>query len=424
MIIGAGAAGLYTAKLLADHGRKVTVLEARDRLGGRIHPIRAKNSDLCLELGAEFIHGEAKETTALFNEAGFLYNEIGNRIWQYQNGRLSETDDFGRHFKLLEQKLRQVETDITLRRFIEEYLPQDKDLIEELTDYIEGYDLADIDRVSTISFREEWLAPGNAQQFRPQKGYGPLIESLEKQSRRKGATIITGCHVHSVHWEKNNVTVSTNRGDFKGAKVVITVPVGVLQLAPDHPESITFFPEVHPPAFFEAFGFGSVTKIVLQISDKCIKRFAGSVAGSDSLPTFIFSDQSIPTWWPDETTRTLTGWLPGRKNDKVVTSSRSIMMEKTATTLAAIFGEQPKHILEEMDEFEYCDWKHEPFTHGAYSYITTQSVNARKMLTRPAEETIYYAGEAFAEGAESGTVEAALVSAKRVSEQILKPSQS
>ena len=70
VIVGAGAAGLTTARELARAGKKVTILEARDRCGGRIYPLPAEEFGYPAEGGAEFVHGAAPVTRALMREAG------------------------------------------------------------------------------------------------------------------------------------------------------------------------------------------------------------------------------------------------------------------------------------------------------------------------------------------------------------------
>jgi phytoene dehydrogenase-like protein len=69
VIVGAGAAGLMTARELARAGKKVTILEARDRCG-RIYPLPAQEFGYPAEGGAEFVHGAAPVTRALMREAG------------------------------------------------------------------------------------------------------------------------------------------------------------------------------------------------------------------------------------------------------------------------------------------------------------------------------------------------------------------
>ena len=69
IIIGAGAAGLMAARELVRAGKTVLVLEASGRVGGRIFTVHDQGSGMPIELGAEFVHGEAKETTRLLDEA-------------------------------------------------------------------------------------------------------------------------------------------------------------------------------------------------------------------------------------------------------------------------------------------------------------------------------------------------------------------
>ena len=69
LIVGAGAAGLMTARELARAGKRVTIVEARDRCGGRIYPLPAQEFGYPAEGGAEFVHGAAAVTRLLMREA-------------------------------------------------------------------------------------------------------------------------------------------------------------------------------------------------------------------------------------------------------------------------------------------------------------------------------------------------------------------
>jgi monoamine oxidase len=72
IVIGAGAAGLMAARKLAGAGRKVTILEPRNRCGCRIHPLSIAKFGYPAEGGAEFVHGEAPVTHELLRDAGLL----------------------------------------------------------------------------------------------------------------------------------------------------------------------------------------------------------------------------------------------------------------------------------------------------------------------------------------------------------------
>src|SRR5580698_11343805 len=89
VIIGAGAAGLIAARELGRAGKKVTILEARDRCGGRIHPLPSAEFGYPAEGGAEFVHGEAPVTRRLLREAGLETLPLQGAAWHVENGVFS-----------------------------------------------------------------------------------------------------------------------------------------------------------------------------------------------------------------------------------------------------------------------------------------------------------------------------------------------
>jgi len=80
VVVGAGAAGLMTARELARAGKRVTILEARDRCGGRIYPLPAQEFGYPAEGGAEFVHGAAPVTRALMREARLSVATLRNAM--------------------------------------------------------------------------------------------------------------------------------------------------------------------------------------------------------------------------------------------------------------------------------------------------------------------------------------------------------
>src|SRR5437879_6022984 len=92
VVVGAGAAGLMTARARARAGKGVTIPEARARCGGRIYPLPAQEFGYPAEGGAEFVHGAAPVTRALMREARLSLSPRGGTRWSVRTGALSSAD--------------------------------------------------------------------------------------------------------------------------------------------------------------------------------------------------------------------------------------------------------------------------------------------------------------------------------------------
>src|SRR5690349_173312 len=126
IIIGAGAAGLLAARELSKNGINVTILEARDRTGGRIHTINDTRFDLPVERGAEFIHGNLAITLGLIKEANLRHYAIKGQVWNADNGYLTTQEDFIEDQDELIKKLKALEEDMPVKEFLNTHFPGDK----------------------------------------------------------------------------------------------------------------------------------------------------------------------------------------------------------------------------------------------------------------------------------------------------------
>src|SRR6266576_11801 len=118
LIIGAGAAGLSAARDLSSKGVKVTVLEARDRIGGRIHTQHDESSPVPIELGAEFIHGKPLEVFDIADAAGLLLCDVTERHWYLHDGRLMKSGSFWARVDEIMDQMRNEQRDLSFAEFL------------------------------------------------------------------------------------------------------------------------------------------------------------------------------------------------------------------------------------------------------------------------------------------------------------------
>src|ERR671912_1169077 len=140
VVVGAGAAGLIAALEVALTGRKVCVIEAKEKSGGRINTV-FNERDYPIELGAEFVHGDLPITMQILKKVGIKTYEVKGSIWRKKDGKLQEQEDFIEDFPDLEKKFKELKQDIPVSVFIEECLKDSKyeKLRFNLQNYVEGY---------------------------------------------------------------------------------------------------------------------------------------------------------------------------------------------------------------------------------------------------------------------------------------------
>ena len=421
IIIGAGAAGLMASKILTAKGINVLVLEARDRLGGRIHTI-ANSFASNFEAGAEFIHGNLKLTRQLLKEAGLKQTKVKGGIYRMENGLLKEENDFVEGWDILINRLKKLKTDMTISKFLDEYMPEEKyaDIKESFKKYVQGYDSADIQDASSFSIREE-MENEEGEQFRIDNGYTSLINFLAEESKTNGCIIKTSEVVKQIYWQKNNAEVITNNTTYKAQKVIITIPIGVLQAKEKEEGAIKFYPEIiEQQKAINDIGFGWVVKILLEFDEAFWfdKQFLKE--RNIYKPFFFFADTSIPTWWtqyPNERPL-LTGWLAGPDANKYSTLNENEFLAKAIASLAEIFRITSEHLHKKLKTYKVYNWVKDPFCRGAYSYTTMTTKRAVRILKEPLQDTLYFAGEALVKSG-TGTVDAALQSGDEVAKKIL-----
>jgi monoamine oxidase len=414
IIVGAGAAGLMAAKELSVAGKKVLVLEARDRIGGRIFPLSEKEFGYEAAGGAEFVHGEAPLTYSILREIGTTFINP-TEWWSVRDGEpMPLAERISPHNEALEQKLRELEEDVSVSEFLEKNFPkaQHEALWDFVTRWTEGYDAADIARASTFNLREEMLNEGSWMQMSIQEGYGPMIRHLKQQAEDAGAVFIFNAEVASID-HGTGVTAKIKDGStHEAAKIIVTVPLPLIS-------AITFTPAI--PEKFDAvskMGYGAVIKMHLRFKTKW---WTGVREQVFERLFFMLSNEEVPTWWtqyPHERP-VLTGWLPGPQAVEVSKLSDEEIKEKALQSLSKIFSISVEEVHEQLANYHIENWPADPYARGVYSYLTPTSEQGITELKTPVADAIYFAGEAITSGHDAGTVEAALVSGKETAEIIL-----
>ncbi|MBV4358600.1 flavin monoamine oxidase family protein [Pinibacter aurantiacus] len=413
IIIGAGASGLMAAYELAKAGQKVIVLEASERIGGRMYTAVCDGFEQPLELGAEFVHGELPLTLSLLKEAGIAYKPVKGKMLNNRKGKWNTQGEMIPDWDGIIQKMGSLKEDMTLAAFLQEHYSDDQhmELRFIIQDFAEGFDLADITQASVFALKEEWENE-HGQQYRIVGGYRKLAEHLHHLIEKYRGEIHHNAAVNEVKWIEDKVTVFTADGQqFVGNKLVVTVSPRVLQDV-----KIKFDPALDGYlSDLSKIGFGSVIKVFLQFEEPFWHEHEKNTG-------FVVSDQNIPTWWTqsDKENYLLTGWLGGPEVMPLITVSEEEIIDMGLQSLSNIYGIDKEKLRTILVASTAIHWAKEEWIMGGYSYGTLQSKTARKLLKMPVDNTIFFAGEALYEGSAPGTVEAALANGQETARKILQ----
>src|SRR5436305_458108 len=275
IIIGAGAAGLAAARDLSRAGRKVLVLEARDRIGGRVYTHRDPESPVPNELGAEFVHGKSPSLWQIANAANLKLYEVSGRHWYFDNGHVTKSHDFWKKIESLMDQMESAQSDQSVRDFLEG-LPDDEETAQAkamVTRYVEGFQAADIDRIGIrglIAFNEASDSIDGDNSFRFENGYDSLMRALRAEAESCGARFHLNTIVTEILWSGEEVTVLCEpTAEYSASTIVITVPLGILQR--DSSEGgIVFVPDlpVSKQVAISRLVMGNVLKINLRFRER------------------------------------------------------------------------------------------------------------------------------------------------------------
>jgi monoamine oxidase len=433
MVVGAGAAGLNAARLLALAGKRVVLLEARNRVGGRIFTeariAEPASYSVPIELGAEFVHGLPESTWSLVREAALNTYELSGSSYRYTGDRLiSGNEQLGDAERVLEDMadtvLHSQFKDVSFADYMKG-ISVDPLSAQAARNYVEGFNAADERRISVISLAmqqraEDAIAADRL--FRLESGYDTLPVFLAQQFQRAGGELALNSEAKKIFWTRGEVTLqamgSPGPREFRAACAVITVPLGVLQAG-----CIEFIPR--PAETLRQAGrlvMGPVMRMTFVFKRKL---------WTDTL-SFIVAPTEVPSaWWsamPHEAP-VLTAWAGGPKAESLL---RLVSSEGDATALCAqclsslakILGRPVADIETNLSSWHFHNWQTDPLTRGAYSYVPAGALDAPEHLQRPVEDTLYFAGEHTDTTSNWGTVHAALAAGEGAAAKILGRARS
>lgn len=417
LVVGAGMAGLTAARALAEAGLKVLVLEAQERIGGRI--LTQHVGDEAIELGAEFIHGRPPELWALIEEAGLESYERGGSQICFEDGVLSDCGgEMGGVFEPLE-KLEDFDgPDISFAEYLdrEEVAEEDRG---RMTGYVEGFNAADHRQISAASLGAQQKAEDSTEGdriFRLRGGYDQLPAYLAQRISEYGGTVVTRTVAKEIRWKAGRVEIVTDSGSFVATRAVVTLPLAVLQSG-----RVSFSPM--PEAVMGAAGFlrmGQARRFTLLFRERFWEKLEPQDALSEMSFLFSFSEMP-PVWWTPhpEASNSITGWVGGPRSEALKGIGSEELARRACATLGKIFGLPQDQVSELLLGCYTHDWRNDAFAGGAYSYVATGGLDASRQMTEPEAETLYFAGEHTDVTGHWGTVHAAMRSGLRAAEQIL-----
>lgn len=420
IVVGAGIAGLAAARALAERGQDVVVLEARDRIGGRIWTSRHW-PDVPVDLGASWIHGvdgnpitelarkAGARTVATSLDSGTEYGTDGEEVdkattaaiehWRTQIAEAltdaqDEADDEARDASLRAVAQRAVNWP-TLSE-------GDKTLVASvLNDYEHEYS-GSVDDLSSLYFDDDDKIKGKDALF--PGGYGAITDYLAE-----GLTVHTGAAVTGIDWNDSGVTVATDTAAFDGDHVVVTLPLGVLQSG-----AVEFGPGL-PAGKTTAIG-----ELGMGVLDKCYLRFPTEFWPDTDWLNYVPSLDKAGQWgqWINYSRAAdqpiLLGFNAADFGRTSETWTDTDLVASAMATLHTIYGPGiPAPI-----DHQTTRWSADPYARGSYSFNKLGSTpEMRHDLAAGIDDRVHFAGEAT-DRTSFGTVHGAYNSGLRAAKEI------
>jgi monoamine oxidase len=403
VVIGAGAAGIAAARRIQSANRKVIVLEADARLGGRCWTDSAA-FDVPFDRGARWLHNpETNPMVKLARNGGLDISAapLGQKIRIGRRyARAGETEEFlaalVRANRAIDEASRG-KADVACASV----LPKDLGDWAGTAEFVlgansTGKDLRDVSVVDKARAQDRTAAIGCRQ------GVGALVAKLGEQ-----LPVALSTPANHIVWNNRDVSVETSAGKIAARAVIVTVSSNVLAAG-----NIKFTPDI-PRRQLDAaakLSLGSYDRIALQLSGNPLglARDDALIEQSNSTRTALLSANiaGSPLCVVD---------VAGSFGRDLSGQGEKAMVAFAVEWLKKLFGSD---IAVTVKKSSVTRWNASPFALGAMSVAPPGGQGSRKILTEPTGN-LFFAGEATHETL-WGTVDGAWESGERAAEAALR----
>ncbi|MCJ2057459.1 FAD-dependent oxidoreductase [Methylobacterium sp. J-048] len=400
VVIGAGAAGLAAAATLRAAGRSFTLIEARDRIGGRAFTDRTLGPDCRFDAGAEYIHwAERNPWAPIARAAGVRFAQEGGwaRTLTIDGRPATEAENTNRRagFSGLDALLAPKGGDLSLAEAARSGGPNAELAAAGLSRLSLG---EDPERVSAVDYDRLWSGTDLWVD-----GYGDLVAR-----RFSDFPVRLSCPVRAIDWSETTVRIETESGTLAAAAVIVTVPVGVLKSG-----ALRFTPRLPAPAeaALDGLSMGAYTKIGLRLDSAKIDPAAlgDAVSVITGGPTLYF--EMGPFGRPIAVAN-----LGGDLARDLCRAGEPAAVALATERLGAILGSKAQGAVQAG---RLAGWWTDPHACGSYSIVAPGHAEARDRLRDPVGERVFFAGEALAGGG-AMTVGGATLDGERAARDVLR----